>query len=419
MQRWLDITHFLAQHDVQASVVTIDEQVATFPSIDVSLKDRIHPSVKIFTTQTGELFSVYKKYIGKGKVPSTGLADEPDPNFLQKVARFVRGNFFLPDPRIGWNKYALEMATRVIEEERIGLFFTAGPPHSTHLVGLQLKKRFPQLKWIADIHDYWTDVSYLKLFYRTAIATFFDRKLERKVLNGADAVMTHCNASRELLGSRITRGRRDKVFVHTMGFNEALFPIKPPKEQAAFVLSYVGMITSAYKPAPFFKALANAIALQPDIPFRLQFVGSFDPALNKVLEETGLTAYVTVTGYVPHGEAIASLYKSSALLIINPEFDKERMHVPGKLYEYLATFKPVISISASGSETGQILEACNAGRHFERDDTDGMTAYIVELMAQWKEQRNIDLPYNPTVYTKYGRRSEVASLAERIRTLLQ
>lgn len=418
VQRWLDITNFLAQKDIQTCVVTIDEKVATFPSVDNSLKSRVHPTVKVATTQTGELFSVYKRYIGKGKVPSTAMADEPNPNFLQKAARFARGNFFLPDPRIGWNKYAFEKACELIEQEGIKVFFTAGPPHSTHLVGLSLRKKYPGIRWIADFHDYWTDVAYLKLFYRTAIAAFFDRKLERRVLNTADMVMTHCNSSKELLSSRITKGSKEKVFVHTMGFNETLFPFRQPEEQPFFLVSYVGMITSAYKPGPFFSAVKKATELVPDVPFKLRFVGAVDPAIKMLVEEAGIGPFVEEAGYLPHQEAILHLAKSSALLLVNPQSDKERIIVPGKLYEYLATFKPVISLSVRGSENEAILREWNAGQNFDRSDVEGMTAYIVRLMKEWKEKRNIDLPYNEGIYVKYGRKNEAFSLAGKIRALL-
>src|SRR5262249_39479639 len=158
---------------------------------DETLLTRIAPSTRTFRTGTSELFGIYKRYIGKGKVPANGLVDEPDPTLLQKVARFARGNFFLPDPRKGWNKHAYDRAAALITSEKIDIVFTAGPPHSTHLVGLRLKKHFPHIRWIADIHDYWTEVSYLSKFYRTAIAGWVDARLEKKVLRSADRIMTH------------------------------------------------------------------------------------------------------------------------------------------------------------------------------------------------------------------------------------
>src|SRR5690606_26173171 len=114
--------------------------------------------------------------------------------FLDKVARFVRGNFFLPDPRRGWNKHALDQVETLLQYNKYDAVFTAGPPQSTHLVGLVLKKKFPQLFWVADLHDYWTDNFNLKTFYRTAIAHKIDLDFEKQVVYQANAVLTHCHS---------------------------------------------------------------------------------------------------------------------------------------------------------------------------------------------------------------------------------
>jgi hypothetical protein len=79
------------------------------------------------------------------------------------------GNFFIPDARIGWNAYALTEAKKLIQKEGIQRVITTGPPHSSHLVGLQLKAQF-DIQWWADFRDPWTDIFYNKDLYRTVLA---------------------------------------------------------------------------------------------------------------------------------------------------------------------------------------------------------------------------------------------------------
>ena len=418
VQRWLDISNYLDQEQIQTFVVTIDEKEATFPSVDHSLEKRIAPSTRVFRTATSELFYLYRKWIGKGKVPAPGMADESEPSFLQKAGRFARGNFFLPDPRRGWNKHALKQAIELIRAEDIKLVFTAGPPQSSHLIGLDLKKEFPDLVWIADFHDYWTDISHLVKFYRTSLAHYFDKKLELKVLRKADEVMTHCQSSQRILGDKLTAPERDKIFVHTMGYREDMFPEKPlSSRQKKFTITYTGVIAESYEPAVFFEAFAAALALNPGINAGIVFIGSSFPALAAMAEKTGLAAHYEHKGYVPHTEAIAAMAASSALLLINPRTKDEKNIVPGKLYEYLASFKPIISISSRGSENETIIEQCQAGANFNWDDRKALTAYIDTLMKQWLRDGNADLPYNDRVH-RYGRKYETHMLAERIRGLL-
>ena len=58
---------------------------------------------------------------------------------FEKFSRLVRGNLFVPDPRRGWNKYALRKAIELIKAENIESVITSGPPHSTHLIGQKSK----------------------------------------------------------------------------------------------------------------------------------------------------------------------------------------------------------------------------------------------------------------------------------------
>lgn len=417
VQRWLDITRYLAACGVHTYVVTVDEKKATYPFIDETLLGRIDRSTQTLRTGTSEWFGIYKRFIGKGKVPANGLVDEPEPNLLQKAARFARGNFFLPDPRRGWNKHAFSRAAALLRSEKIDVLFTAGPPHSTHLVGLRLKKHFPHLPWIADIHDYWTEISYLSKFYRTAVAGYVDKRLEKEVLWSADGIMTHCQSSKSLQCQKLAGRDCSKIFVHTMGFNEDLFHSRPPERQRRFEIIYTGIMADHYDPEMLFRALRTAMSERPDIPVSLKFVGILASTIRDRIIELGLGHVLNELPYMPHTAAIDELYKATVVFLINPKFENERIHVPGKIYEYLAVLKPILSISPHGSENEQIILGMNAGRNFDRSEQEQFSHYLVGLMDRWQEDRNVDLPENPAI-RMYGRRHESEKLRDRIERLV-
>ncbi len=216
VQRWLDITNYLSAYGIDTDVVTVDDKLATYPFRDETLMTRISPGTRIFRTGTSELFSIYKRFIGKGKVPANGLVDEPDPTFLQKAARFARGNFFLPDPRRGWNKHAYAQAAALIKTERIDVIFTAGPPHSTHLIGLKLKKHFPHIPWIADIHDYWTsDFLFIKI-----LPDRYRRLFRQKAGKKSTAVGRPDNDALPILeGASMHKDRRPGLFQNIRAYD--------------------------------------------------------------------------------------------------------------------------------------------------------------------------------------------------------
>ncbi|HNW57972.1 MAG TPA: glycosyl transferase family 1, partial [Bacteroidales bacterium] len=168
VQRWLKFSKFLPENGWDPVILTIDPEYATYPATDDSLCSEISKELKVHRTKATDYFRFYKK--DKSKIPSAGFATDGKKNLVGKILRFVRGNFFIPDPRRGWNKFAFKEACRLIETEGIKHIITTSPPHSTQLIGLKLKKRYPEIKWIADLRDPWTDIYYYDQFYHTRIA---------------------------------------------------------------------------------------------------------------------------------------------------------------------------------------------------------------------------------------------------------
>src|SRR5674476_1533962 len=151
VQRWLKFSKYLPEFGWQPVIITVDPEYAAYPVTDYSLVTDLPETVKVYKTPSINYFSFYKK--NKSNLPSAGFANNLDNTFKGKFLRFVRGNFFLPDPRRGWNRYAFNKACELIELEGIRHVITTSPPHSTQLIGLKLKKRFPSIMWTADLRD--------------------------------------------------------------------------------------------------------------------------------------------------------------------------------------------------------------------------------------------------------------------------
>jgi glycosyltransferase involved in cell wall biosynthesis len=411
VQRWLSIANHLVREGIHCSVLTVDENQAAYPVIDPQLSNRIDRRIEVYRTGTSELFWLYKQYAGGGKLPASGLVDESDPNWKQKIARFFRGNFFLPDPRRGWNKEALRRARQIIGEQKIDVIITAGPPHSTHLIGLALKER-NSVHWIADFHDYWTDAFYLKKFYRTLPAQWIDKAYEKKVLKNADLILCHCQAARILFSSKVSsRDIKSKIRVHTVGYEEELFPEVTPAPQPEFAITYTGSMPGYYDPRAFMEALRIVRGIKKEVPLVFRFVGLMSPKIREMISQYGLDELLEEVGYVSHLTSIDYLYKSSILFLINPRLGDERMIVPGKLYEYLAVRKPIIFLGPADSENARIITDCEAGQSFERHDAAGLASYLSELMDRWTEKKHVDLENDNENYKKYGRERESRQLA--------
>ena len=184
VQRCLKWVKYLPGLGVVPTVLTVDPDQATYPVRDESLLREVPAGVRVIRTATREPFGSYQKLTGRA-VPHGGFANEGAPGFTQQALRFVRGNLFIPDPRRGWNAYALAAVEKLLREgATFDAVLTSSPPHSTQLIGLELQRRHG-LCWLADLRDPWTDIYYAKDLHRTAAAAWLDARYERQVLRRA------------------------------------------------------------------------------------------------------------------------------------------------------------------------------------------------------------------------------------------
>jgi glycosyltransferase involved in cell wall biosynthesis len=405
VQRWLSFANKLCEEGWQVHILTVSPKWATYQLQDQSLVAQIDPRIIVHTTKTLEPFGIYKKIFGKDSIPKPAFSNETSPSLLKKAFRFIRGNFFIPDPRIGWKKYAVPKANKVIEEHEIATIITAGPPHSTHFIGKELKRK-TNIKWIADFHDLWTDVIYYNMLYHTPIIKQWDKRLERSILENADHIITVGEKYKEKLLSKSGSLTSEKISVLRIGYDEKAVAVQTTvTKQNAFIITYTGSIADFYQPEVFIACLREILSTYPHVPFILRFVGVLSAGIKALIIDAGLESYLEETGYVSHAESISFLIASTVLLLVNPVTKDEEMVIPGKLYEYLAAQKPIINITSSKAETASIIAECNAGRTFERTQKNELMDYMKGLITLWINDKNIDIP--PSGCTSIYSRKEI------------
>ncbi|MEY3711455.1 MAG: hypothetical protein RL104_238 [Bacteroidota bacterium] len=225
VQRWLKTAQALKQlgHDVE--VLTVDPAYATYPLRDESLRAETH-GIRVHATRARDWFGTYQKLTRRKEVPFSGFANQAGaPGPIQRLSRWVRGNFFLPDPRRGWNRYAVDEALRQHARAPFDLVVTSGPPHSTHLIGLELQQH--GLRWWADFRDPWTDIYYYRMFYPSAWARRRDAALERQVLQRAERVLCVSDDLKRLLAGKLD-GAHEKFLVVPNGYDPSDFNEQAP-----------------------------------------------------------------------------------------------------------------------------------------------------------------------------------------------
>ena len=369
VQRWLKTINYLPKAGVETIVLTVDPAMASYPQIDESLCNDVPSGIKIYLTHTREILSLYKIVSPKNEVPYGGFANEPHPNLIQKISRFIRGNFFLPDPRRGWNKYALAKAREIIETEAIETIITTSPPHSTQLIGLELKRLYPQLKWVADLRDPWTDIYYNQDLYPTRWAKKRNLRYERSVLLGADQIITVSEECKRLFAEKAPV--TDKIIVVPNGYDEKDFinstiinkkEIITPNSSLLtpnYILSYVGVMAPQYDLEP----LKSLVHSRNDI--LLRFVGVVSDEIRKEIESWGVqTEFIS---YVSHHKAIEYMQASDALLLFIPSVPNNEGILTGKLFEYLAAGRKILLFGPMNGDAMRLINECEAGECYSED----------------------------------------------------
>jgi len=393
----------------QCHVVTVDEAHASYPSLDPSLQKDVDASIKVAKTRSFEALKVFSSVFKKEKVPYAGIPDKNKMSNIGRIALYIRSNFFIPDARIGWNKYALEACKTIIEKEKIDAIITTSPPHSTQLIGLALKRKFPEVKWVADLRDPWTDIYYYHKLSHTQASKKKDLQYEKDVLLNADAVTVTSPLTKKLYAGKIDSKYGNKFHTITNGFDEDDFKGSSPVTPEKFTITFAGTVNEQFGMESFVaavKGLAEKNVL-------LHFVGTIDNYIKNLLEKE-IPNNHKITGYVPHKELMNHLMQSQVLLLSIPKGNNQGT-VPGKLFEYLATQKQVICLAPQGSDAEKIVSECEAGKTFTHEDESGIQAHLAQLVSNWKAGKDISV--RSQLYKKYSRKELAKEFATLINTL--
>ena len=414
VQRWLKLSKYLAEFGVEPIVLTVDEKQASYAVLDSSLVADIAPNILVFKTPTNEPFESYKKLLGKKSIPYGGFANETKPGLFDKLARFIRGNFFIPDARVGWNRFAIEKASELIRTHGIDVVITSSPPHSTQLIGLSLKKRFP-IKWIADLCDPWTDIYYYESFFHLPFAAKKDKDFERRVIEESDRILIASPPWRQLFQSKTSTPTEAKTCFLPMGYDEADFNKSFIEDKEHFIITYAGTLADSYRPEVFAEAL-KLLDRSKISKLKVRFVGSVTPAIKGHFEARGVADLLEIVPYVKHDRPVAYLMEGSVLLLAIPQNKNEEIIIPGKIFEYLAAQKPVICLGPVHGESAKIIEGMNAGKAFDRTMAGPMSAYIQTLYTKWEQGEDINLPVHPEL-VRFSRRDQARQLSEIVKGL--
>ncbi len=381
----------------------------SYPIVDETLANEVSDDLEIIKTKIWEPYQIAEIFGKDNKKFKAGQFDVgKNQSWKSKLSIWVRGNFFIPDARVFWVKPSVEYLKKYLTVHQFDAFVTTGPPHSMHLIGLELKKEFPALKWIADFRDPWTEISYYKHLKLTKSADQKHRNLEQKVFESADITLATSFSDAENF-----RTKGANAFCITNGFdlNDSFTERSRSDHSEKFTLSYIGVLEQLRNPKVLWNVLNELISEKDDFKnnFELKFVGRIDDKILTEIEESKLIDLVNNLGYLSHSEANVEMENSDLLLITNFPDESSKGIIPGKIFEYLATGKQIVSFGPKESDVKKILKETNAGKHFSYDEESDLKVFLLQKFEEWK----LGTSHSPTEnIDQFSRRNLTKKLTE-------
>ena len=405
VQRWLKFVKYFREFGVEP-IVYVPEN-PNYPLLDENFSSEFPADIKIIKHPISEPYRFAKIFSKKKtKQISSGIISKKEISAMEKLMLYIRGNFFIPDARVGWVKPSVKFLSKYLDENPVDIVVTTGPPHSLHLIGMQLQKEL-KVKWFADFRDPWTTIHYHKSLRLSKAAARKHKALEASVLKAADVItVTSPTTKKEF--EMITE---TPIEVITNGFD--ISEKIDFEMDSKFSISHIGSLLSERNPEILWKGLAE-ICKENQIfkkDLQLKFAGAVSDEVKQSLEKLQLFENCKFLGYVSHSEALRLQHKSQVLLLVEINSAETRAIIPGKLFEYLAAKRPIIALGPKESDIEGIINETNAGKFFSYWDDDELKDEILQL---YKDFKSGDLKVSSKEIEKYSRRELTKQMASLI-----
>jgi hypothetical protein len=410
VQRWVKFVKYLPNFGI-TPILFVPEN-ANYPILDETIADEVSKNITVIKHPIKEPYK-WASFFSKKKTKqlSSGIISVKNPSFLEKILMFIRGNFFIPDARVGWVKTAVPYLENYLKNNPVDLIITTGPPHSLHLIGKQLKDLLA-VNWIADFRDPWTTIHYHKLLKLTKFAKKKHLLLEQEVLEKADAIITTSVSTQKEFSLKTNK----PIYVVTNGYDDTLEHTNRVLD-TTFSLAHIGTLLSERNPEVLWKVLSELSKEDPEFTKDLciKLVGKTSPDIIAQIHTYNLEPYLKIIDYVPHQKAISLQNSSQILLLIESDRPETKAIIPGKLFEYLQAKRPILALLPKDSDVISILQETQAGETFTFKEEEKLKKYIKEKYKQFK---NNTLYINPKNIEKYSRKARTEKLSEIIKSCI-
>ena len=375
VQRWLKFVKYFRDFGIEPVVYTVENP--KYPILDESLAKDIPQGIEVLRLPIWEPNNLIA-FFGKKKTESAGFIN-PNPSLFGKILQYIRANYFIPDARKFWVKPSTDYLKKYLKLNKIDVVITTGPPHSMHLIGLNLKKEL-NIKWIADFRDPWIEIDYFQQLPLTKKSIEKHRFLENEVLKNADAVLVVGKTMQENFSTF-----NSNVITVTNGFDEALTDGNVTLD-SKFTITHIGLMNADRNPKMLWEVLSEIISENKEFAadFELKLIGKIDTSVINDISKHKLTKNVQIIDYVTHDKVVEFQQKSQVLLLIVNNVPSAKGIITGKIFEYLMAKRPILAIAPTNGDLAEIIKETNGGSVVDFEDKQTLKLALLNLYAKFK-----------------------------------
>lgn len=407
VQRWLKFVKYLPEFGIDPIVYCPENP--SYPLLDENLLKEVSGEVIVIKQPIFEpyrLASIFSK--NKTKTISSGLINTKKQSFVERLLLYVRGNFFIPDARKFWVKPSVAFLKDYIQENEVETIITTGPPHSLHLIGLQLKEKL-NINWIADFRDPWTTIGYHDKMKLSVASQKKHKALEKEVLQKADKIIVTSPTTK----TEFSVLTKQPISVITNGYDD----VKNTSVQLndKFTLAHIGSLLTGRNPEVLWNSIAELIHENTDFKnsFELKLLGAVSEDVLQSIYKCGLENHVNMFGYVSHEEAQEHQRKSQVLLLIEIDSPATKCIIPGKLFEYLQSHRPILGFGPKETDFKNIITETNTGYSFGYNQSE-KNVIKQQILTYFEGYQSKNLKANGIGIQKYHRRKLTEVLASNL-----
>lgn len=312
-----------------------------------------------------------------------------------RLSVWIRSNFFIPDARALWIAPSVNFLIKYLETHHIDAIFSDGPPHTNTRIASLIKQK-TGIPWLSDYQDPWSQVDYFKALKLTPWGLKKHLKQEQDAFKNSDKITIVSPTWKKDI-EEIGAQNVDVVY---WGYDpDDYTEVKIDHEiSKKFSMIHAGVMGFDRNPGILFEVIGE-LALENKVfrnTFQLHLYGQIDQSVKQSIINHKIEPLVKFKGNVNRQEAINGIFSAQVLLLLLNQQPNAKGRVPGKLFEYLASHRPILNLGPDNSDVSSILSTANAGVSLEYSDKESIKSYLLKTFNHYTTGQ-LSIPVNSSI----------------------